>query len=124
MLIFIVLSKYDTQLDDMTFSCALLQGQLQKQEIGYGQEREMVTGVGTVNNHWNRLLAVDSQTAIKCFFPVGQMLNCPINLLLVACSCSSRHLQVGKINCTPPESPWIEVYTVSKFLTSMKMGRA
>lgn len=70
MLIFIILSKYDTQLGDMTFSCALLQGQLQKQQMGYRQET--VTGVGTVNNHWNGLLAID---AIKCFFPVGQMLN-------------------------------------------------
>jgi len=61
MLIFIILSTYDMQLDDMIFSCALLQGQLQKQEMGYGQERETVTGVGTVNNHWNGLLAVDSQ---------------------------------------------------------------
>ena len=57
-----------TQLGDMTFSCALLQGQLQKQEMGYGQERETVMGVGTVNNRWNGLLAVDSPNCYKIKF--------------------------------------------------------
>ena len=51
-----------TQLGDMTFSCALLQGQLQK------QERETVMGVGTVNNRWNGLLAVDSPNCYKIKF--------------------------------------------------------
>lgn len=82
------------QLDDMTFSCALLQGQLQKQEMGYGQEQETVTGVRTVNNHWNGLLAVDSPNCHKMLFPYRTDAKLS---LLVACSCSSRHLQVGKL---------------------------
>ena len=106
MLKFIILSKYDTQLGDMIFSCALLQGQLQKQQMGYRPGRETVTGVGTVNNHWNGLLAIDSPKYRKMLF------SCRTDAklsLLAACSCSSK-----LANFTPSDSPWIEVYTVSK----------